>query len=169
MSRHRYQASQVVEASQVGLLVVQHPVGLVLRDGEQELVLPVGEVVEQLALAGPGARPHVVQRRGRDPLLPQDLGGPGDDAGPRGQPLRCQIAHVSQPSPNGLPSPTAHTPSAPVPVSPGPPAGSVPGPGSPSGERGTGASAAASARGATLGATGRGDILQARLDAAVAR
>ena len=49
-----------VEAPQVRLLIIQHPIRFVLRDNEQQLVPTTGEVIEELALAGAGRRPDVV-------------------------------------------------------------------------------------------------------------
>ena len=64
-------------------MIVEHTIGLVLRDCEQELLLSAGKVVEKLALAGPGAVTDVVERGARDTANP-DLGGRAfDDAMPR--------------------------------------------------------------------------------------
>src|SRR6266851_9120585 len=87
-----------VQAPEIGLLVLQDLVCLVLRDGEQQLILPGGEVVEQLALAGPGARHDVVEGGSGHALLPQHHGRAFDDPVPGGPALRRQLlAHGAPP------------------------------------------------------------------------
>ena len=73
-----------VQAPEIGLLVLQDLVCLVPRDGEQQLVFPRRELVEQLALAGPGARHDVVEGGGGHALLPQHRGRAFHDPVPGG-------------------------------------------------------------------------------------
>ena len=59
------------QVAELRLLFGQYLVGFVLGDGEQQVGLAVGEVVEQLALAGRGGGSDVVEADVGDALFPE--------------------------------------------------------------------------------------------------
>jgi NAD(P)-dependent dehydrogenase (short-subunit alcohol dehydrogenase family) len=69
-----------IERAQVRLLVGEHAIGLVLRHGQEQLVLAVGEVVEQLALAHADVREHVFEPRAARLAAAEAKGGGLDEA-----------------------------------------------------------------------------------------
>ena len=79
------------EFTQVGLLIGQHPLGLMLGHREQQLLLAAGEVVKQLTLGGLGARPDVIEGGRRYPAGANLGGGALDDPPPGGRPLAGQF------------------------------------------------------------------------------
>ena len=88
---------QVVPVGDGGelLLSAQDEAAGVLGHGEDE-VLPVGEVVVQLAFAGVGPAQHVVDAGGGDAVGQHQLGGRGDDALPGRSATggrRCGVRH----------------------------------------------------------------------------
>jgi hypothetical protein len=86
---------QAVEEIEVRPLRVEHAFALEGRDGSDKLCLAVGEIVEELALAGHRARPNVIQACSTDATRQNEVCRRSDDTRTGGRaPLGVSFASV---------------------------------------------------------------------------
>ena len=84
---------------QIRLLLGQHAIGLVPRDGRDKLRTAIREVVEELALAGPRELAHIIERDVHDAAFADSAGCTVDDPLPGRDALGRQRAlHHSTPN-----------------------------------------------------------------------